>query len=108
MQIVSRYRSVIVPLVITVILLLTFINTHTEDAELLPTVGSQLGEELEFSQDPLLSLVKLAMIPPPAPVSSSCLPPSLPAIPSCQAGLDTLALSQRQISRVRGIETEEV
>ena len=77
----SRYRYVIISLVFTVIITISLIKNNNEivDFQVFPP-----DVELEFSSNAILSLTKLSLVPPPAPVSSSCLPPSLPPVPSCQ------------------------
>lgn len=71
----------IISLVIAVITTLSLIKNNSEivDFEALPQ-----DVELEFSSNAILSLARLSLEPPPAPVSPSCSPPSLPPVPSCQ------------------------
>ena len=84
MQVMFRYKSAIVGLVIATLLLLSLTWNDIQDVELEPDVF-QLGDQLQFSPNAVLSLAKLAMVPPPAPVSSSCSPPpSPPSPPSCE------------------------
>ena len=83
MQIMSRYKSVIISLVIILILTISLIKENPEVGEPEPS-GAYMGSDLEYSSDPVLSLAKLALLPPPAPASPSCTPPSLPARPSCR------------------------
>ena len=84
MQISSRYRYLIIFLLITVIITLSLIKNNTEIVEVQFSEVLPPETELEFSSDAILSLARLSLIPPPAPVSSSCRPPALPPVPSCQ------------------------
>ena len=84
MQISSRYRFVIISLVITVIITLSLIRNNNEVVDFQLSEISPPDSELEFSSNSILSLAKLAVLAPPAPVSSSCSPPVLPPVPSCQ------------------------
>ena len=74
----------IISLLLTVIITSSLIKNNNEilDVQLSQVLPPEA--ELEFSSNAILSLAKLALIPPPAPVSSSCSPPSLPPVPSCQ------------------------
>ena len=52
--------------------------------------------EIDFSEDPILSLSRLAAVPPPSPPHPSCSPPPLPHPPSCagQPGLTGAPLTR--------------
>ena len=84
MQISSRYRYLILSLVITVIITISLIKNNNEIVDFQLSQVWPPEAELEFSSNAILSLAKLALLPPAAPVSSSCSPPSLPPVPSCQ------------------------
>ena len=83
MQILSRYKSVILVLVVILLLVIRLRRDPPDTGEPGPGLGDP-WEELEYSSDAVLSLAKLALLPPPAPPSPSCSPPRLPARPSCR------------------------